>query len=309
MVFQKLNLKTVFNLLLISCFTLTHSSQPQKQLAPGELKITKNRLSEDPVTLEQQSAANNETKTTATESKTTEKETKKAAASRKIAEHLKSREGMKDEFDLVDEVSQTRQQVVETLLLESDDLGLCYQVVPLPDQNEEAVSRKGMFETLDAYLDRIIALGQFKAAHQNKQLYPRVGEDSGEALSTTVANLITLLAKQRVEKKQMCKTHRKDFTTLSGQLLKLVAANNQSYSKGSINQCRIESALKELKTAQITFEEFNETLLKEFDAQEERCSEISQQILDLHPTPATQPQIPVRRKLTFEQPETEKPTE
>ena len=342
MLTKKLNLKITLNILLISAFSAINGAErnkltdmiftknkakPQEEQPTPNVTVTSypkvtitSEAVSTPVPNDPTKASNSkkERKTTATpvaedrkeepkEELTTEQQAeaeKIQAAAKKIKDHLQEIDAAKDTFD--DLGDPNAQQILREL--QPDALGMPYPDPKFPAQTATTFTlRQSMFETLESFLDRIIAAGQFKAAHEFKSStttkeYAEVSEDSGKILSKYVALITTMIKRQSTERNNLSLKHRLEFKEQTEPMRRLLKANNQRYSKGSINTHRIEHNLKELLQILAELEQSDNSLLGQLNADEELIHKICLETLALHPTLSNQPPIPNRRTLTVLQP-------
>lgn len=323
MITKTATFKLLLHMLLIATFSYMNGSEKQEPKKQGMLNFVRNRSPKkeakltprQPATIDGNTPPSSVRPVTETEVLATEPgqrvlTEKKQKEAEKIADYLAER----DKFEVVDKPKETTEPKLTTVpsasAVSCDSLGISYVRPTLSAQTAKVVATsRGLFaltaKRIEDYLDKIIQNGEFYAAHSivsREKQYPKIGEDSGEALTANVATFITMLRNQNNEKTDLFKKHRQEFATFSNRLRRLVLANQESYAKGSISQQRIEGGLENLEDIQKIFEESNNLLVLELDAQEQTVENMRKEILDLHPTATSQPQISNRRKLIIEQP-------
>lgn len=326
MITKKFNFHLLINILLISSFSSIHGSNKTENSSAQEEKVKKGMLgfirNSRPNSSETQPESLPTVNVTAepvpvpqrgqnkTPSKLTEKQQEESA---KINAYLAERNKRSQEFDVVEkEEPQAAQPVLtETTAMPAispDSLGMPYTRPSLPPQTSKTITTsRGLFaltaKLIEDYLDEIIQNGEFCAAHSmisGKKQYPKIGEDSGEALTANVTAFIAMLTNQNKEKTDLFQKHRQEFATFSNRLRRLALANQEPYAIGSINQQRTEDALQKLEQVQASLEESNDPLISQLYATEEALKNMREEVLALHPRAASQPQISTKRKLMIE---------
>jgi hypothetical protein len=336
MITKKFNFHLLINILLISSFSLIHGSESKKTGFFDGIRITNNKAAEStltnskptvPVTITKEpvltptpvdgsnQASGNSKKGKVRENRDQEPQPalteKQKEEAQKIDKYLAERKNQ--EFDVVEkEEPQAAQPIlIETTAMPAispDSLGMPYTRPSLPPQTSKTITTsRGLFaltaKLIEDYLDEIIQNGEFCAAHSmisGKKQYPKIGEDSGEALTANVTAFIAMLTNQNKEKTDLFQKHRQEFATFSNRLRRLALANQEPYAIGSINQQRTEDALQKLEQVQASLEESNDPLISQLYATEEALKNMREEVLALHPRAASQPQISTKRKLMIE---------
>ncbi|MBP6892095.1 hypothetical protein KBB68_00795 [Candidatus Babeliales bacterium] len=328
----------LINIFLISGFSLVYGSNKDKKPTAGILSFTSNQTASKEPTSQPSTAAlgastvqsvfndplfsqepfkkANQSGTDASSATELQrlnavKQAKRDEDAKKITQRLKEIEQKVGEFDELEDLKSTINETTQVALQaptpmpagSADSLGRPYPLPTLPAQTATTISTsRGLFtlKAIEDYLDEIIQNGEFRAAHSNgKKMYPKIGEDCGEALTNNAAILAAMFNKQWLERKTLFENHRLESTATFGRLRRLVKANQESYAQGSISQQRTQSALQFLKEIQKNLAASNDLLLQQCAAEEEVLAETGKEILSLHPTPESQPQIQNTRKLTL----------